>query len=214
MFYAGPNRLPDWQLAMPDSLFSLPEYDQAFLAFVNGTVQSLAAAKDPVLVTVPRARPGRLYHPRNSIAGEQQPLDSQPVTVRSVLELRTVDIESCDDQALVAALDHQAEEYVASIMPQLFAALGRASEAVGTSFNAGGRPLSAEVVAEALERMEIDFNDDGSPRLPSIVVGEGTQLPEDTPEGRRMIDDVIARKREQFFAQRRHRELPRHPLRS
>jgi hypothetical protein len=155
-----------------------------------------------------------MYHPRNTVVGEQQPLDSQPVTVRSVLELKTADIESCDDQALVEALDRQAEEYVASIMPQLFAAMGRASEAVGTSFDAGGHPLSAEVVAEALERMDIDFDDDGTPRLPSIVVGEGTEMPEDTPEGRRIIDDVIARKREQFFAQRRHRQLPRHPLRS
>jgi hypothetical protein len=199
---------------MPDSLFSLPEYDHAFVAFINSTVQALAAAKDPVLATMPRARPGRMYHPRNTVVGEQQPLDSQPVTVRSVLELKTADIESCDDQALVEALDRQAEEYVASIMPQLFAAMGRASEAVGTSFDAGGHPLSAEVVAEALERMDIDFDDDGTPRLPSIVVGEGTEMPEDTPEGRRIIDDVIARKREQFFAQRRHRQLPRHPLRS
>jgi hypothetical protein len=198
---------------VPDSLFSLPEYDHAFLAFINDSVQALAAAKDPVLATLPRARPGRMYHPRNTVAGEEEPLDSQPVTVRSVLELNIADIESCDDQALIGALDRQAEEYVASIMPQLFAALGRASEAVGTSIDAGGQPLSAEVVAEALELMEIDFDDDGTPRLPSIAVGEGAELPEDTPEGRRIIDDVIARKREQFLAQRRHRQLPRHSLR-
>ena len=193
-------------------LFRLPEYEAAFGSFFYSAIRSLGAAKDPTFGSIPRARSGRRYWPRNTVPGPE-PLDAEPMLIESSLEVAREEIESGDTEVLLEKIDRASDQYVASVMPQIFAAISRSSEAVGTHLDAGGKPFTADLLAEALERMEIDFDDDGNARLPTLYVGEGTKLPESDEKGQRKVDDVIARKREQFLAQRRSRQLPRHPLR-
>jgi len=191
-------------------LFLLPEYAAAFSEFMQDGIQGLARAQDPILATMPRRRSKRSYQSRNSMPSGVV-LDSAPIIARWQLHLVPANVAEGAASTLMSMLEGMAQNYVREVMPQIFASLATVSTAAGTQVDAAGRPFSAELLAEALEKMEIDFDDDGTPRI-QLVVGTDMTIPENTEEGQRIIDAVIERKRQQFFAQRRHRQLPHHPL--
>ncbi|HVA06780.1 MAG TPA: hypothetical protein VNG12_08580, partial [Acidimicrobiales bacterium] len=192
-------------------LFLLPEYAAPFAEFMQDGIQRFARAQDSILATMPRRRSKRTYQSRNSMPSGAV-LDSEPIVARWQLEVVPADVAEGAGSTLMTMLEGLAQSYVREITPQIFASLATVSTAAGTHVDAAGRPLSAELLAEALDKMEIEFDDDGTPRI-QLVVGPDMRFPENTEEGQRMIDAVIERKRQQFFAQRRHRQLPDHPLR-
>lgn len=193
------------------SLFILPEYSTAFIHFAYDAIHQLAKARDPVLDNFPVVTLPRRYRNRNTMP-DGTTLDLEHMPVRTDFEISTTAIINCDGAALMDMFDRAVDTYLKSIMPQVFAILENVTAAAGTSIKAGGRALSAELIAEALEKMEVDFDDDGNPILPRVIVGEGANVPDVTTEGQRKIDEILRRKRELFLAQRRRRELPRHPI--
>jgi hypothetical protein len=193
-------------------LFSLPEYQAAFSEVLDEAIYARASERDLVLATIPRRRESRTYRGRNSMPSGMV-LDSEPLVARWQIEVEPSHVGFGDQRALVTLVDRMAQGYIAAVMPQLFAHMATVSAAAGTSLDAGGRPLSVDIIAEALEGMEIDFDDDGTPRPLQILAPPDMKFPSDTEEGQRKINAVIDRKRQQFFAQRRSRQLSGHPLR-
>ena len=190
--------------------FELPEYQRAFLKFTREAIDGLSRAKDPVLGRMRKGRPERNYVGRNSMP-QGQVHEAVPMPVRSEFSLTASEILEGNPTVLGGKLDEMAEGYVASLMPQVFEAIGAATEAAGTNVNAGGKPFSADLFIELLEKMEVDFDDSGQIQL-QIVIGPDTKIPTPSEEDQRRIDEVIERKRQEFLAKRRSRQLPRHPL--
>jgi hypothetical protein len=190
--------------------FEVPEYQRAFFKFTREAIEGLSSAKDPILGKIRRRPPGRDYVGRNSLPqGEVH--EGTPMPVRSEFSLTASEILEGDATVLGAKLDDLADQYVAALMPQVFEAIGAATEAVGTVIDAGGQPLSAGLFIEMLEKMEVEFDDNGQIQL-QMVIGPNTKIPTPSEEDQRRIDEVIERKRQEFFAKRRSRQLPRHPL--
>jgi Ser/Thr protein kinase RdoA (MazF antagonist) len=78
--------------------------------------------------------------------------------------------------------------------------------AVGNEIEAGGRPISAELVLEALERVQMDFNQEGRPQWPTIMIhpsqearltAELARIDAD-PELRQRGEALLVRKREEW----------------
>jgi hypothetical protein len=199
--------------------FEVPEYQRAFQEFVRGAMDGLAVAKDPVLARMrQRGRPTRSYLGRNTVppGGEEAEglHESAPMAISYGISMTAAEIISTDSAVLGEKLDSWADQYLASLMPQIFAAMGQATDAFGNSLDGGGQPLSWSLFGDLLERIEIDFDDDGTPRMPTMVTSPGFKgLPMPTEEEERRLNDIIEQKRTKFLAQRRHRELPEHPLR-
>jgi len=192
--------------------FVLPEYEQAFVKFTSDILKLLSGTKDPILGRMQRARPHRMYLGRNSLpSGQVHEGTSMPV--RAEFSLQATEIVAGNAEVLWLKWNELADEYVASLMPQIFAAIASATEAAGTNINAGGQPLSADLFIEMLERMQLDFDDNGQLNL-QMVVGPDFVPPPQSEEDQRRIDEFIERKRQEFFAKRRRRELPGHPLRA
>lgn len=191
-------------------LFELPEYESSFREFMNKINEVLVSDKDPLLSEVPRRKVSRLYIGRNSHADGG--IHNSPVMpITSTFQLTAAEIVECDGVALGRRLDAFAEEYLASLMPQFFGAMNAAIESAGNSTDAGGKPLSADMLVDVLERMELDFDEDGNVHL-QLIANPLTALPEFTKEAQERIDSVIQRKREEFLARRRSRKLPRDPF--
>jgi hypothetical protein len=190
--------------------FELPEYQRAFLKFTREAIRELSSAKDPILGRMRKRQPARSYVGRNSMP-QGQVLEAAPMPVRSEFSLTALEMLEGDPTVLAGKLDQMAEGYVASLMPQVFEAMGASSEAAGTKIDAGDQPFSADLFIEMLERMEVEFDDAGQIQL-QIVIGEGTNIPTPSGEDQRRVDEAIERKRQEFFAKRRSRQLPRHPL--
>jgi hypothetical protein len=67
-------------------------------------------------------------------------------------------------------LRDMAEDFLRQRKELLFRRTGEVCDDAGTAIDAQGRPFGPGLFLEMLERVEIDFGEDGQPRLPTIVV--------------------------------------------
>jgi hypothetical protein len=139
-------------------------------------------------------------------------LQNAPVVAQVEFVFTFDDIRSCDTDALATQMDSAAEQQLAVVMPHFFEMVRRTSEAAGTSMNLDGRPFSFELWLEMLGKLEIDFDDRGSPDLPSMILSPELadrirKLPPWTAEQKRAFDELIEAKRKQYNARRRNRKL-------
>jgi hypothetical protein len=96
-----------------------------------------------------------------------------------------------------------------------FEMMHQTTEKTGNVVDAGGKPFSPELMLEALEKIEIDFNSDGSPRMPTMALGEAqrAKLLESANDSESMAifemrrDKIIDRKREEWRAREANRIL-------
>ncbi len=95
--------------------------------------------------------------------------------------------------------------------PQLFQSIAEMTAAADMAIDAAGKPFSADLYLQALEKIDIGFDDDGHPILPSLHVGPALR---DVAE--RAMEEVrenpafaaiLNRKREEFLAKKRTRRL-------
>jgi hypothetical protein len=208
--------------------FSQPEYETAFFKFLRARTRSLANSIDPIYSQINTRSPRFFYRGRNTIGqrsaedpgdgtSAEETLDAEPIAAQSLVEFSRIAVIESDPEDLAGSIYELAYRHLESLMPQVYAALGRSADAVGNTVAGGGRPLSARLYLDVLRTIDIDFTDEGEARMPQMVRGQIGQGPIDKPD---MTDaelaeeeEIIDAKRQQFLAQRRSRQLPRHPLR-
>jgi hypothetical protein len=191
-----------------DPFFSLPEYGSAYRAFVDDTVHFLAAAMDEMLGGMPRPKMRRGYKGRNSFAAGET-VETILIPFRSSFRFSKQTVTNCDVSEFAAGLYSIAEDYVAAIMPQVFGGFSALSEATGNIVDAGGKPLTFDLVLDAIETMDLLFDDDDNPILPNLVVNPQTRVPEMSDDEKARLEGILERKRDAYIAGKRHRTLPR-----
>jgi hypothetical protein len=96
-----------------------------------------------------------------------------------------------------------------------FSTLETEAEKSGTAIHSQGAPFTAELYLDLLQRMWIDFNEDGSPRFPTSILApavmekarsELRRLAEE-PALRQRMSQLLSQKREQWRAREALREL-------
>ena len=194
-------------------MFLVPEYEQAGREFFARAVQALMRSKDPVLgmskfETVQELPQGRIT------TADGQTVDTAPLAFESQFSLSVHDMLAGRFDDLYVAINDAAESGLTSLMPQLFAQLGEVLDATGQAIDAGGQPLSQDHLLDLIQRVDIEFNDDGSPNMPTLVMHPDMaerlrQLPPATPEQAQRFKDIIDQKRTEYLARRRTRRLPR-----
>lgn len=203
------------RFAAVDPLFVLPEYERAGREFFGDAVEALMQSKSAVFGMIRSERVDSL--PRNRVAlASDQVLETAPMTMETSFALSKSATINGDLDDLLAALDTAAESGLASLMPQFFANLGEICDAAGQTVDAGGRPFDHDLLLEALEGVEISFNEDSTPQMPMLVVHPEmadrlAALPPPTPDQDRRFAEMMQRKKDEFFAGRRTRQLPRSP---
>lgn len=197
-----------------DRLFDLPEYERAGREFFGEAMEALMQSKSSVFGMIRTEKVDSL--PRNRVAlASDQVVETAPITMESGFTLSRSATIAGDFDDLLAALDTAAESGLASLMPQFFANLGEICDAAGQTVDAGGRPLDHDLLLEAIEGVEITFDDEGNAQMPTLVVhpemaDKIAALPPPTPEQDQRFAEMMQRKKEEFFARRRTRQLPRH----
>lgn len=74
------------------------------------------------------------------------------------------------ESEIAQKLDAAAQDMAKQHMQLLFTTISESSERVGTAYNAKGRPFDMGMFLDVLERMQVDFDDHGKPKLPTIVM--------------------------------------------
>jgi hypothetical protein len=193
-------------------LFALPEYELAQFDLFNSAVKGLIKAKDPLLAEIPEGDPCEMMPATQNTIPSGEAVVLEPVRIESRVGFRFDDIRNCRLDALAEQADKAAEQSLAVIMPHFFASVAKMCEAAGTATDMGGAPLTFEAYLAAFSKIELDFDVDGEPVMPRLVVHPDTarvlmKLPPWTAEQHESWNAMIADKKRDYFAKRRHRKL-------
>jgi hypothetical protein len=94
-------------------------------------------------------------------------------------------------------------------LDHLLGSSGRIAEGLGQVGHAGGQPFGWPSLLSALDRLEIEFSEDGEPILPRMVAENDKRhfvdYPPLTEVDRPAFNDLMSRKRQQFNARRGRR---------
>ena len=127
----------------------------------------------------------------------------------------TVSIEEATTltpEQIASKLDDIAESMASQATASIFETLREAADGVGNSINANGRPFSKELFLELLSRVSIDFDPDGNPQMPMMIVPPGFDKSlfdewDKDPELAKRHDEIMRRKKEEFDAREASRKL-------
>lgn len=192
-------------------LFRLPEYESAWQEFMSDSIHELARAKDPILAQIPTVTQEVIPQAKYTSEGGGEPLLIDPMQVAMTFEFSVGDAIVGDFTGVYAALDTAADQYVEQIMPAVFDHIRQLSESTGNVVDAGGKPMSWDLILDMIEKVEIAFDKDGIASLPTIVANprDWEKLGEPSPAHKQRLDEIIRKKREEALARRSSRKLPR-----
>ena len=190
----------------------MPEYSYAVAKFVHEGVSRLMEAKDEVWARIPHAEPRETIPITQNTMPSGEVVESKPIMTQAKFVVSYDDIRACNGDALAVQMDSAAEDNLAVVMPRFFDLLGRTSEAAGTATDLGGKPFTFEVYLASIEKTDMDFDENGNPEWPALIVHPDfaeylSSLPPPTAEQQKQLDDLIERKRREYHARRRHRNL-------
>lgn len=118
-------------------------------------------------------------------------------------------------QQLIAKIDEAAGKLAEQASKHFFQELNEAVTRVGNVVNAQGQPISPELIFQVLEKIELDFDEDGKPHGLTMVVGPKVAealrmlIPkwEADPELNKRYQDLIGKKREEWRDRESRRKL-------
>src|SRR5882762_5250952 len=118
-------------------------------------------------------------------------------------------------QEVFMALNAAAEDMARQSETMLFQRLDESVRESGNILDCAGRPFAPAVLLESLDKMWIDFDENGKPEMPTIVLHPDLfnsikdRLPEweADPEFRAKHQEIIARKKEEWRDRESNRKL-------
>lgn len=146
-------------------------------------------------------------------SGKRDP--TKMMKVSALLEIKRSEVPNLSLSEIFTRLDGVAREMAEKRVRQILAHLSDELEKAGQTLDAKGEKMSAALLLRLLDSIQIDFDKNGNPRLPSMIgppaispaaEAANRALLED-PEIVKQRDKVIARKREEWRAREADRRL-------
>lgn len=118
-------------------------------------------------------------------------------------------------QQLITRVDEAAGKMAEQASKHFFETLNEAVSKAGNVVNAQGQPISPELIFQVLEKIQLDFDEDGKPHGLTMVVGPKlaetlrTLIPkwEADPELNRRYERLMDKKREEWRDRESRRKL-------
>ena len=131
------------------------------------------------------------------------------------LEVNHQDLIERGPIALKEGLKKVAEELSSQQSKMIFERMNQITAKTGNIVDAGGQAINPDLLLQMLERIEIDFSEDGQPRFPTLVVSPENydKLREKMLEWEkdehynRKFHELIERKRQEWHDRESHRKL-------
>ena len=193
--------------------FRLTEYARAEARFISTALSELSRSRGGIVSLI-------RSEPTSRVGTTQVTLDSGDVVefeaaaIKSSMTVSLDEVAQTNIDALLITVDHAAGVHHEELTKWVLANLEKLTHATGNAIDAAGRPLF-EAVYEMFDTIELSFEEDG--RIsegfvfvmhPDMVEKMKRMEEEMTPEQTQRLEDLINRKREEFFARRRRRQLP------
>jgi nitrogen fixation/metabolism regulation signal transduction histidine kinase len=145
--------------------------------------------------------------------GDDEPMIVQPIRMEVAGAVNVTAVIKGDLTDLHETVARTAEQMLEQTMRSMFAQLEAVTERVGNVVQAEGDLIESFI--RLLQTMEIAFDENGDPQWqmvasPQMADEYRRQFDAMTPDQARRIDEVLRVRREQYYATRRRRRLPRH----
>src|SRR6266850_1498376 len=155
--------------AQPVAASKVPEYDIACRQFIWDLLHELVHSQDPILEKIRRVSVDEIPTEASS-PGITVGMSPAPVPMAAALSDRLDTILNMDVDGFAQMMQDTADEGRAAYMPQFFEQLRQVMEATGQVVDAKGKPYSHDLYLDLLEKVDIDFTEDGQPKMPTLVV--------------------------------------------
>ena len=186
----------------------IPEYEEANLRFIMDVMQGFMRV-DPLFSKLEFVYSEHKGPVRN-IAGDS-PVDQGMFSVTGEAFISKESVRDGIIEEYTSFLFNISESQRKSLARGFFSNISQICDATGNSINAQKQPLSAEMIIELIEKIEFDFDDDGNPRFPTLVmppaVIEQLKSLSFTPEQDIRWKKIIEEKRARFNDNQRTRRL-------
>lgn len=188
------------------------EYEIGGVRWFSDAVHELQRALHPLLAQIPRVE--LVDMPRSPGEGEALPAEAsplyRPMMTRHEWTVRIEDVVDFNVDQLLADLVAMADDTGSQMVRVFIEHVSEVSEQVGNVVSGEGRDFF-DVYAETLETIEMSFDENGEHNLTLVLHPDQYERLKNktpTPEQEARINAIIDRRREEWRAARRRRELP------
>jgi hypothetical protein len=183
-------------------------------------VQKIALAKlrhrvntiDPVLSQVKRFT----QHEGRELRYERvnaPTVQNGPEALQTKFDVHIADVPYLVGEKLDAKLEEIAQEMAAQQAKLFFRTVGESCDEVGNTLDAGGKPLTAELILEMIDSVQAEFGSDGKPTGQFVIHPDmalalkkaGEEFDRD-PELQRRHAEILKRQREEWATRQSNRK--------
>jgi hypothetical protein len=202
----APHERPEEPWAMPR------EYDIGGVRWFSDASREMARALHPLLAQVTREELAEGPPPQTD--GAPLPAEAsslyRPMAVQHVWTVSIEDVVDFNVDQFLTDLHVLADSMGGQMVRGMLQHISAVTEEYGNTVDATGRDF-VDAFAESLETMDISFDEEGRPNLTIVMHPDQVEkLRENppTPEQEARIDAILSRRREEWLASRRRRDLP------
>lgn len=142
---------------------------------------------------------------------QEKELNTELKKIEMLIELKYDDIINFNLETFCEQIYSFVEQRLNQMEKFTFNAISEVAELTGNVVDNRGKPISAELLLEMLDKIEISFDEDGNFHTPSLTVSPETmkQLKEieANKDYHNKYLEIIERKRSQYYAKKRTRRL-------
>lgn len=129
-------------------------------------------------------------------------------------EVAVTDVPTLVGEKLDKKLEEIAQELISTSAKAFFRKMGETCQKAGMSMDAGGKPVSPEMLLEMISAVQMEFGPDGKPTHSFILhpdmlpaVKKVAEQIENDPELKRRHAEILERQREAWAARENNRKL-------
>jgi hypothetical protein len=204
---------PDTAADRPEEPWVMPrEYDIGGVRWFSEASRELARALHPLLAQVTREELAEAPPPQAE--GDALPAEAsslyRPMAIRHEWAVSIEDVAAFNLEQFLADLYVLGDSMGRQMVRGMLEHISAVTDEYGNTIDAGGRDFF-DVFAEALETIDMTFDDDGRPNLTIVMHPDQLEKLRDkqpTPEQEARLDAILQRRKEEWLASRRRRDLP------
>lgn len=178
------------------------------MRFISTVIEGFLAS-NPLFSMIPRTSTEHSGPTRN-IRGTT-PLDQNMSAMKFTTTMSLDAIRDTNIEEHTYFLYRLANENIQAFSAEFYKGLTEITNATRNIADAGGKPFSFDHLNDAIEKMQIDFDESGEPILPTMVMHPQLyEVIKDiklTPEQEQRNAKILERKKAEFYAKKRTRRL-------
>lgn len=168
------------------------------------------ASQDPLVGGIPMTK--KLHSGGVIYKSAEKELEVPLGVMSAEVAVTMDDVYGFNLEKLCLDIYEYAQSFLKDMTKTMFSTLSQVTDFTGNVIDGKGKGVNHEMLIEMLEKIHIDYDQEGNPLLPSIVIHPDMaksfeKLKADEDLYKPKIDEIINRKREAYYAEKGCRGL-------